>query len=252
VEDALGRVRDLLAGDSFDPSVSTRVFRLSISDNSSSMLLPPLLARLAADAPRVSIRLQPPSYAGFDPVQLSREVDAVVACTPSRFTGFYQQRLFGDRDACAMRRGHRLAKRMTREGFLSARHVAVVAREFAEDPVDTWLREEGCSRNVALTVPTYLHSLHVVADSDLVAVLPEGLVMTHADVLGIVAAEVPLDAGSFEEYLLHPARSHADPGCVWLRGVIREVAAGFDGRLARRGKSRARSPKRVNRIRLST
>jgi hypothetical protein len=31
--------------------------------------------------------------------------------------------------------------------------------------------------------------------------------------------------GTFDEYLLHPARSHTDPGCEWLRGVLKEVGA---------------------------
>jgi DNA-binding transcriptional LysR family regulator len=224
VEDALARVRDLLASEAFDPARSQRTFHLSLADHVSGVLLSPLLQRLAKDAPSVAIRLQPPSVAAFDPVELSREVDAVIACAPIRFKGFYQQRLFSDRDACAMRKGHRIAKRLTRDSFLNAHHVAVVTREFSEDPVDTWLREEGCSRNVVLTVPTYLQALHVVAGSDLIAMLPERLVCAHSTLLGVAVREVPLDVGTFDEYLLHPARTHADPGCVWLRNLIREVA----------------------------
>jgi DNA-binding transcriptional LysR family regulator len=234
VEDALARVRDLLAGERFDPARAARTFRLSISDSAGGVLVPPLLKRLAKEAPHVSIQLQPPSVAGFDPMESSRAIDLVVACSPDRFKGFYQQRLFVDRDVCVLRSRHPLAKGLRREAFLGARHVAVVGREFSEDPVDTWLREEGCARNVVLTVPTYLHALHVVADSDLVAVLPEKLVRASSSVLGVIAAEMPLDAGTFEEYLLHPARTHADPGCVWLRDLVREVAKSLDPRGKRR------------------
>jgi len=234
VEDALARVRDVLAGEAFDPAHSARAFRLSISDNATGVLLPSLLKRLAKEAPGVSIRLQPPSSLAFDPLELSRAIDAVVACSPSRFKGFYQQQLFSDRDACAMRRGNQLRKGMTRDSFLNARHVAVVAREFSEDPVDSWLGQEGCARKVVLTVPTYLQALHVIAESDLVAVLPEKLVQAYSALLGVEAAEVPLDAGKFEEYLLHPARTHEDAGCVWLRNLIREVATSLGGQPGRR------------------
>lgn len=247
VEDALARVRDLLAGEAFDPARSARTFRLSVSDNASGVLLPPLLKRMAKDAPSASLRLRPPSVAAFDPLVLSREIDAVVACSPSHFKGFYQQRLFEDRDACALRSGHRLAKGMTRNRFFAARHVAVVAREFSEDPVDTWLREEGCARSVVLTVPTYLQALHVVAESDLVAVLPERLIRGHSALLDVVAREVPLDAGRFEEYLLHPARTHADPGCVWLRGLIKEVASSLGALPPRQRRRASRSRKRIDR-----
>ena len=224
VEDALARVRDLLAAERFDPARSERAFQLAVADHIIGVLIPPLLKRLSREAPRVSIRVQPPSVLALDPQQLSREADVVIACEPVRFKGFYQQRLYTDRDACAMRAGHALAKRLTRERFLSAQHVAVVSREFAEDPVDTWLQEEGFSRNVVLTVPTYLQALHVVAASNLIAVLPERLVRTYSARLGAITRDVPIDAGTFDEYLLHPARTHADPGCLWLRNVIKEVA----------------------------
>lgn len=247
VEDALARVRDLLAGAAFEPARSTRTFRLLISDNATGVLLPPLLKRLRKDAPGVATRLQPASVAALDPMPLSREVDVVVACAPNRFKGFYQQRLFTDRDACAMRADHPLAGSMSRDGFLVARHVAVVAREFSEDPVDTWLRQEGCERNVVLTVPNYLQALHVVAQSDLVAVLPERLVLAYAAVLDVVAVEPPLDAGTFDEYLLHPARSHADPGCVWLRNLMRQVAASLPALPARRRRRTSRPIKHVGR-----
>lgn len=234
VEDALAKVRDVLAGEVFDPSRSSRTFRLSISDNAIGVLLPPLLRRLEKEAPKVAIRLQQPSIDGFDALELSRRIDAVVACVPDRFKGFYQQRLFVDRDACAVRNGHRLRKGMTRERFLSASHVAVVAREFAEDPVDGWLREKGGSRTVLLTVPTYLQALHVVAESDLVAVLPERLIRAYADRLDVQPVAVPLEVGTFQEYLVHPARTHDDAGCIWLRTLIHEVAASLGSLPGRR------------------
>jgi DNA-binding transcriptional LysR family regulator len=225
VRDALSRIRDLLIGEAFEPALSARTFHLFVADNASDLLLPPLLKRLQQEAPNVSIRVQPSRGNMPEPFELARLVDVAIACVPNRFKGFYQQRLFKDRDACAVRRGHPLAARMADpEAFLHVKHVAVVGREFTEDPVDTWLREEGLARYVALTVPHYLQALHVVAQSDLIAVLPERLIRACAGILDVDALAVPLDVGTFDEYLLHPARNHADPGCVWLRNVLMEIA----------------------------
>jgi DNA-binding transcriptional LysR family regulator len=225
VQDALERVRTLLMRDGFEPASSTRVFRLSVADHAGALLLPALLKRLREEAPNVCIRVQPWHGHLQDPYELARLVDVAIACVPGKFKGFYQQRLFTDRDACAIRRGHPIAKRMVDpESFLKAKHVAVVAREFTEDLVDIWLRQEGLERNVALTVPHYLQALHVVAESDLIAVLPERLIRAYASSLNLNAVEVPLDVGTFDEYILHPARTHADPGCVWLRGVLVGIA----------------------------
>jgi DNA-binding transcriptional LysR family regulator len=225
VQDALSRVRDLLIGEGFDPAHSTRSFQLFVADNASDLLLPPLLKRLRKEAPHVSIRVQPVRGNMPDSFELARLVDVAIACVPNRFKGFYQQHLFKDRDACAVRRGHPIAARIADpDAFLNAKHVAVVGREFTEDPVDTWLQQEGLRRNVALTVPHYLQALHVVAQSDLIAVLPERLIHAYAGILHVDALPVPLGVGTFDEYILHPARSHADPGCVWLRKVLLEIA----------------------------
>jgi len=224
VKDALSRVRDLLASETFAPATSTRTFRLFVADNASDLLLPPLLRRLRHEAPHISLRIQPGSASALNAAALAQTVDVAVACVTRSFPGFYQQRLFTDRDACAMRVGHPQAKSFRHvQEFLRAQHVAVVGREFGEDPVDTWLREEGYSRNVALTVPHYLQALHVVAHSDLIAVLPERLISACSKTLRVKAAKIPLDAGTFDEFLLHPATSHADPACVWLRGVLVDV-----------------------------
>ena len=225
VQDALERVRALLLRDGFEPASSTRVFRLSVADHAGALLLPALLKRLRDEAPNVCIRIQPWHGHLQDPYELSRLVDVAIACVPGRFKAFYQLRLFTDRDACAVRRGHPIAKRISDpDKFLKARHVAVVGRDFSEDLVDTWLRQEGLQRNVALTVPHYLQALHVVAESDLIAVIPERLIHAYASRLSLDAVEVPLDVGTFDEYILHPARTHADPGCVWLRSVLVDIA----------------------------
>jgi DNA-binding transcriptional LysR family regulator len=225
IQDALERVRALLMRDGFEPASSTRVFRLSVADHAGALLLPPLLNRLRKEAPNICIRIQPWRGHTLDPYELARLVDVAIACVPGKFKGFYQQRLFTDRDACAVRRGNPIARRLVDpEKFLKAKHVAVVGREFTEDLVDTWLRQEGLQRNVVLTVPHYLQALHVVAESDLIAVIPERLIHAYASSLNLNAVEVPLDVGTFDEYILHPARTHADPGCMWLRGVLLDIA----------------------------
>jgi DNA-binding transcriptional LysR family regulator len=224
-QEVLARARDLLVSAHFDAASSTRTFRLFLSDYAADLLLPPLIRRLQAKAPGVAIRAQTGGIGSLDPAQLAAAVDLAVSCVPERFKGFYQQRLFADRDALALRRGHPLLKRsISPEMFLQAAHVAVVGPEFAADPVDDWLRKQSRKRNIVLTVPHYLQAMQVVAQSDLIAVIPERLIQAHAEALDLEVAAVPLDVGTFDEYVLHPVTSHADPGSVWLRGALQSVA----------------------------
>ncbi len=224
VRDLLERVRELLVDDEFDPSVSCRTFRLFIADNAVDLLLPTLLAKLRKLAPGVRIDLHSWPVREKDPAELAHSVDAAVACVPEAFPGFYRQRLFTDRDMCVFRRRHPRASRFRDEAtFFETGHVAVRVRSSGDDPVDTWLRTEGRKRNIAITVPHYLQALHAVARSDLIAVIPERLIRAYAATLHLKWCPLPLDAGTFDEFLLHPARTHADSGCVWLRSILKAI-----------------------------
>lgn len=222
VRETLENVRNLLNGKRFDPKQSERTFRMLVADNAGDLIIPLLLRQLQEVAPKIRIHIEPIAKRGGDPSELAYSVDAVIACVPDIFPGFYRQRLFTDHDACAIRKGHPIVKRLSDpRAFLEAKHVAVIVQGQREDPVDTWLRHEGHKRNITLSVPSYLQALHVVARSDLVAVIPERLIC--ASTLKVRATAVPLDVGNFTEYLLHPARTHTDPGCAWFRKVLKQV-----------------------------
>jgi len=226
VRDVLERVGELLINEKFDPFVSSRTFRLFIADNAVDVLLPALLSKLSRIAPHIRIDLHSWPIQGNDPAELARSVDSAVACVLDAFPGFYRQRLFTDRDMCVFRSRHPKSTRLRDEGtFLEAGHVAVKVRGTAEDPVDTLLKAEGRKRNIALCVPHYLQALHAVARSDLIAVIPERLIRAYAVPLHLKWLPLPLDAGTFDEFLLHPARTHADPGCIWLRGILKEIGS---------------------------
>jgi len=64
----------------------------------------------------------------------------------------------------------------------------------------------------------------VTSQSDLIAVIPERLIRLYGEAIDVGVVAVPLDVGTFDEFLLHPAASHDDAGCIWLRGVLGEVA----------------------------
>jgi DNA-binding transcriptional LysR family regulator len=226
-KDALERVYEVFISDSFVPASSTRTFRIFMSDYTSNLLLPSLLKKVRRTAPGVRLEVHPWKGIHADSNDHEQIPDAVVACQTHDLPGFYRQRLFTDRDVCVMRSGHDLRrKKLNLSTFLDAPHVAVAAVEFSADPVDTWLQELGRTRFVVATVPHYIDALHLVAQSELIAVVPERLVQAYASVLNLVIKKIPLDVGTFDEYLLHSARTHADIGCSWLRELIKSLCSG--------------------------
>ncbi len=226
---ALNQVRGLFVADSFDPATSTRRFLLMMPDHVVDLVVPPLLARVASEAPGVRFDVTPWRGPGTINSDLARSIDLVIACLPDGFPGFRRQLLFADTEAVTVRRGHPAGSRLRRmKSFLEARHVAVIGRGQREDPMDTWLREQGIHRSIALVVPNYLQAMHVVARTDLVAFIPRRLIEALADPLSLMIVPPPIDPGLYEEYMFHPVRAEADPGSRWLRDHVVHVGRMLD------------------------
>jgi DNA-binding transcriptional LysR family regulator len=224
---ALAQVRGLFAEDTFDPATSRRQFKAMIPDVCTSVLLPGIVRRLEVEAPHVRLTLAPFRTPGMITPDFARALDLIIAYQGHDFPGFHRERLYTDSDALAVRRGRPGAHKLsTLEGFLAARHVAVVSRGMPADPIDTWLDELGLKRDVVLTTPTYLQALEVTARTDLVAFVPSRLIAAAGADLGLRRLDPPLDTGHDEQDLLHPARLHTDPASIWLRRLVLEVGRG--------------------------
>lgn len=222
---ALARVQGLFAEEAFDPATSRRRFKAMIPDVCTSVLLPAIVRRLEAEAPHVRLTLAPFRTPGLVTPDFARLLDFVVAFQDHDFPGFHRERIYVDSDALAVRAEHPLGERLNDlEVFLGARHVAVVSRGMAADPIDAWLEELDHRREVVLTVPTYLQALEVAARTDLVAFVPGRLIAARGPEMGLVRVAAPLDTGHDEQFLLHPARLVADPASIWIRGLVLDVA----------------------------
>lgn len=232
--EALEQVRSLFATNGFDPGTSTRRFALAIPDLVVDLLMPPLVERVAASAPSVRLDVVPwqaPSAATTD--EFSRSIDLVLSCKADAYPGFHRQKLYTDKDALAVRRGHPMGQRLNRLAtFLEARHVAVVSHGQRLDMIDEWLLPAGVERRIALAVPSYFQALRMAARTDLVAFVPSRLIAALARPLSLVAVAPPLDPGVDEQFMFHPVKAHNDPGSIWLRTIVRDIARGLDAEQA--------------------
>lgn len=232
LKQTLEQVRGLFVADGFDPARSTRRFALMIPDYIINFVLPPLVSRIANEAQGVRLdvtpwRGAPLQASGAISSEIARSIDFAFNCRPGALPGFHRQRLFGDVDRLAVRRGHPVGAKLSRlPQFLAARHVAVIGRGQSEDLIDTWLQGQGVQRRIVLSVPSYLQALHTVAQSDLVAFVPSRLVASLSRQLDLVTLEPPLQPEGDEEYLFWPVRHQNDPGSLWLRRHI--IAVGRD------------------------
>jgi DNA-binding transcriptional LysR family regulator len=229
VSDALGRVQALLAAESFEPARSTRRFAAMMQDHMAHLVVPALVQRLHAEAPGIRLDVLPWQSPGSVRPEALQSVDLLVSCTAMDIAGFEKETLFTDTEAVVVRRGYPRASRLKKlDTFLRARHVAVVGAGLTEDPVDSWLRGEGLSRDVVLQVPSYLQALVATASGDVVAFVPRRVACAMARGFSLQVLPPPIDPGDYQEQLFYPRRAALDPASMWLRALARRVAKDLD------------------------
>lgn len=204
----------------FDPSNSDRVFRLCSTDIAQLTLLPTLLKRLKRISPSVSVTLC--NISDRTPALLeSGDVDLAVGFIPPRGTGFYGQRLFQDRFVCALRTDHpRVGKDLPISQFEKEFHVAVSTSGTGHSIVEDTLASNGIRRQIGLRVPSFIGLGPILANTDLIAILPEQLGIYLAQSGKIRLVGLPVDIPPYFIYQLWHERLMHDPASQWFRKVI--------------------------------
>jgi DNA-binding transcriptional LysR family regulator len=231
--DTLERVRRLFAAESFVPATSLRRFQVVIHDHLAALVVPAIVRRMSAEAPRARLEVLPWESPFSMTLERLRAIDLCTSCSTENLPGFERTPLFTDTEAVVVRRGHPLASRLgTLRTFAEARHIAVT-----RDPLDAWLLEEGIERRIGLTVPSYLQALHAAAASDLVAFVPRRLAEALAAPLSLAIVRPPVDPGTYQECLFYPRRHEGDAASRWLRDIVIDLGRQVEAGAMRRARS---------------
>ncbi|WP_375157200.1 LysR family transcriptional regulator [Bradyrhizobium sp. RDT46] len=211
----------------FDARTARRSFAIGAPDALAAVFLGSLLEILAREAPGIDIRLLQlmPQRQGKSSSEVWQDtlseldlhrLDLAVLPTgplPSR----YAERLLFEEDfVVAMRKGHRMARKVTLAAYLAAPHMLVSAIGDALGIVDVRLAERGRSRRVALTVPNFMMALAQLAESDFIATLPRHLVERHAARFDLVMRPVPFPWTPDPVRVVTSQAAIADAGVAWL------------------------------------
>lgn len=235
VRGALGALRQALAPGDFDPRRDAVQMRLAMADATAALLAPPLVARIEAEGAQVNLRVLP--LTTRDPRRLldSGDADMAVGYFPGLITTILAQgadshlhhrRLYDTRYVCVMRRGHPLARQpLTLEGFCDAHHLLVSFSGRAQGFVDQALAALGRQRRVVLTVNQFFTAGRVVAQSDLLTVLPETFLAAAGNTDGLVTRDLPITVGTVHVEMIWHLRHDADPAHRWLRAQVQAAAA---------------------------
>ena len=202
----------------FDPQVATGALTIAASDYVSRILVPPLMARIAAVAPHIDLHVRahnqvlPEDDLASGTILLALgffwQVDAPLVSVP----------VLEDRLACLVPAD---APPLTLERYLDTPHVLVSQSGQARGHVDRMLGARGLSRRVRTVVPHFLAVPAVLDAVGGVATLPERL--AHSFGTAFRVEPVPLELPSFSVTSVHHKRLAQDGARRWLADQVAAV-----------------------------
>ena len=222
----------------FDPATSTRSFMLVGSDYFSTLLMPPLAARVAEAAPSITLQMiDHPSSEVFEMLRDGR-ADIVIdrSLEPPDWVG--SRKVLRSWLVCIAKRGHsHLARRGIRPGdaipvdvFCDLPHVLRSADGSKVGTIDPALARLGLSRRVMITVPHFQAVALAVEASEMLGSIPVHFAGMLTDRLSIDVFMPPMDSPKMDVTMYWLRRFDRDPGSAWIRDQIAAVLAALERR----------------------
>lgn len=218
----LDDLRAFATPEGFDPATLQARFTIAANDLQCDLLLPPLLQRLRASAPGVTLRVIP---SGVPQPELlrSESCQLIVTPRPPDAADLLQRRLFADRYRVFYDADVRTAPRDL-DDYLAAEHVTVVYEPRRSLDIDLVLAEQmKLARRFVATVPGFAGIAPFLRGSPRLATLP-GLLRLES-MRGFAQADLPVAVPEMPMFMVWHARRQGDPVHRWLREQLLAVAA---------------------------
>jgi DNA-binding transcriptional LysR family regulator len=232
VRNALAELESALTPESFDLSKTKTTFRMAMADAPAALWLPMLVQDIQREAPGMNVRMMPLTTRDPRPILLRGDIDLTIGFFPGVVnqmatepsTPIRHERLYTGQYVCVMRKDHPLAsKELTLDVYCEANHLLVSFSGRAHGQVNDVLAQLGRERRILLTVNQFYTGGSVVANSDLITVLPRHLIASTGRADELIAKELPFPMPPVHVDMLWHERDARNPAHRWLRAKLAEA-----------------------------
>jgi len=211
----------------FDPVRSQRRFVMAATDYMDFLLIPPLIERIAKEAPGIDIHVKRTDLPFPEKELETGELDIVVGFEAILKPASYLscRKLFEDRMTCLLRQDHPSVQgdTVSLEDYVGLKHMLISRTGTRTGVIDDWLAERGLERRIALIVPHFLSAPFIVANTDMLLSLPLRIAEQFVRLAPLRVVPVPIELPSYDLVMIwHPLRE-SDPAHRWLREQIWDV-----------------------------
>jgi DNA-binding transcriptional LysR family regulator len=205
----------------FDPSTSTKNFRISMDSAMEAFLLPDLIQRMSRIAPGITITSTRVQRRDVE-TELARSDLSMALDIDFPFGQEIKRRTLGnDFPIVVGRKGNPLLKNgLSREAFLEGKHVIVTTRKAGVALDDYELAKQGYQRKITVRCSTLMVGLQIVANTDYLMSLGQ-------EQLGVISPDdrlqvfdYPFEIPNVKTMLFWHENVNEEPGNVWMRELI--------------------------------
>lgn len=215
-------IRAVFEKPAFEPGMTTRTFRIAMTDIGEQLLLPVLCCHLKEIAPGISIETCHPPARLLHEGMASGEVDFAIGFVPQIRDGIRQKLLHRSAYACVVREGHPdIRDALTLKQYCDASHVVVFAAGTGHgDVIERALEATNVSGQIALRVTHFLAIPAIIMNTNFIATIPRTLAESFHRTLNVRVFVPPIFLPPFDVKQYWHERYHFEPGGRWLRDVI--------------------------------
>lgn len=224
---------EILRQPAFEPLESNRIFTLTMPDLGEVIFLPPIIAKIHAEAPRISLKCVDAPYADVAGALEDGAIDLAIGYFPDLLEpAVKSQLLYEDPMVCIARGDHPgVRDGMSVDEFLNLDHL-VFEHQGRQESFVNWNGEFGLKRHTLLQISHFMSMPRLVAATDMISVVPLSLASSFVQQYGLRIVEPPMVLANISLKQFWHRRMENDPGITWLRAIVSDRLVGKDPREA--------------------
>lgn len=245
VSEGLQRFSDAMNARAFDPSQSTRTFRMAMSDYAAITLLPLIADRINSTGPNINLRIFPLSRTDLVAHLDNGQVEMAVGWFANLPKRMRRLPVLSETETLVVRAGHPLtSEKITKERLFAFPHVVVELTGNESRPADGFIDEHGVERRVwierllieedmarglvgrvAISLPHYSAVANLVGRSDMIATLPQSIAFREAERERLAILDLPYDPLRVTIETVWHQRVDQDAGLQWFLSEVLQAVA---------------------------
>jgi DNA-binding transcriptional LysR family regulator len=211
----------------FDPQVTRAKLTLTTTGYVEFVLMPGLVRHLGEAAPGLQLETRIPNREMANQRLERGEIDFRMGWDEQPSEKLRYTNLFQDRFVCIARLNHPLRGPLTLEKYCELQHARTVTRSHMSsvENIDRAVATHGKRLRIAVVSHDYIAIPHIIAQSNLIATVPERLADILVKQLPLRKFDCPVKVPGHAIRLYWHDRTHKSPLHRWFRRVVSEVAA---------------------------